>query len=79
VFDPDLAGLFITLTLLHLGEDINSLVVSQRKKRTEKEKERKGEGKGRKQKEGRNKKGKKASPSNFLVAAIRTALIHHRQ
>ena len=27
-FDPDLAGLFITLTPLHLGEDINSLVVS---------------------------------------------------
>ena len=27
-FDPDLAGLFITLTLLHLGEDINLLVVS---------------------------------------------------
>jgi len=27
-FDPDLAGLFITSTLLHLGEDINLLVVS---------------------------------------------------
>jgi hypothetical protein len=27
-FDPGLAGLFITSTLLHLGEDINSLVVS---------------------------------------------------
>ena len=27
-FDPALAGLFITSTLLHLGEDINSLVVS---------------------------------------------------
>jgi hypothetical protein len=26
-FDPGLAGLFITSTLLHLGEDINSLVV----------------------------------------------------
>jgi hypothetical protein len=29
-FDPDLAGLFITSTLLHLGEDINLLVVSSR-------------------------------------------------
>jgi hypothetical protein len=29
-FDPDLAGLFITSTLLHLGEDINLLVVSIR-------------------------------------------------
>jgi len=28
VFDPGLARLFITLTLLHLGEDINLLVVS---------------------------------------------------
>jgi hypothetical protein len=28
VVDPGLAGLFITSTLLHLGEDINSLVVS---------------------------------------------------
>ena len=27
-FDPGLAGLFITSTLLHLGEDINLLVVS---------------------------------------------------
>jgi hypothetical protein len=27
-FDPGLAGLYITLTLLHLGEDINLLVVS---------------------------------------------------
>ena len=27
-FDPGLAGLFITLTLLHLGEEINILVVS---------------------------------------------------
>jgi hypothetical protein len=27
-FDPDLAGLFITSTLLHLEEDINLLVVS---------------------------------------------------
>jgi hypothetical protein len=27
-FDPGLARLFITSTLLHLGEDINSLVVS---------------------------------------------------
>jgi len=27
-FDPGLAGLFITSTLLHLGEDINILVVS---------------------------------------------------
>jgi hypothetical protein len=27
-FDPSLAGLFITLTLLHLGEDINLLIVS---------------------------------------------------
>jgi len=27
-FDPGLAGLFITSTLLHLGEDINSLIVS---------------------------------------------------
>jgi len=26
--DPGLAGLFITSTLLHLGEDINSLIVS---------------------------------------------------
>ena len=30
-FDPDLAGLFITSTLLHMGEDINLLVVSRRK------------------------------------------------
>jgi len=28
-FDPGLIGLFITSTLLHLREDINSLVVSQ--------------------------------------------------
>ena len=28
-FDPGLAGLFITLTLLHLGKDINLLVVSR--------------------------------------------------
>jgi hypothetical protein len=27
-FDPGLAGLFITSTLLHLGEDISSLVMS---------------------------------------------------
>jgi hypothetical protein len=27
-FDPGLAGLFIPSTLLHLGEDINILVVS---------------------------------------------------
>ena len=27
-FDPGLTGLFITSTLLHLGEDINLLVVS---------------------------------------------------
>jgi hypothetical protein len=27
-FDPGFAGLFITSTLLHLGEDINLLVVS---------------------------------------------------
>ena len=27
-FNPDLARLFITSTLLHLGEDINLLVVS---------------------------------------------------
>jgi hypothetical protein len=27
-FDPGLAGLFITSTLLHLGEDINFLIVS---------------------------------------------------
>jgi len=27
-FDPGLAGLFITSTLLHLGEDINLFVVS---------------------------------------------------
>ena len=27
-FDPGLTGLFITSTLLHLGEDINSLIVS---------------------------------------------------
>jgi len=27
-FDPGLVGLFITSTLLHLGEDINLLVVS---------------------------------------------------
>ena len=27
-FDPGLAGLFITSTLLHLGENINLLVVS---------------------------------------------------
>ena len=27
-FDPGLAELFITSTLLHLGEDINLLVVS---------------------------------------------------
>jgi hypothetical protein len=27
-FDPGLAGLFITLILLHLGEDINLLVMS---------------------------------------------------
>jgi hypothetical protein len=26
-FDPGLAGLFITSTLLHLGQDINLLVV----------------------------------------------------
>ena len=26
-FDPGLAALFITLTLLHLGEDINLLVM----------------------------------------------------
>ena len=30
-FDPGLAGLFINLTLLHLGEDINLLVVSHGK------------------------------------------------
>jgi hypothetical protein len=30
-FDPGLAGLFITSTLLHLGEDINLLVVSSPK------------------------------------------------
>jgi len=29
VFDPGLAGLFITSTLLYLGEDINLLVVSR--------------------------------------------------
>jgi hypothetical protein len=74
VFDPNLAGLFITSTFLHLGEDINSLVVSQRKKRKGKEK---GKG-GNRKKEG-TRREKKASPSNFLVAAIRTALIHHRQ
>ena len=28
-FDPGLAGLFITSTLLYLGEDINLLVVSK--------------------------------------------------
>ena len=28
-FDPGLAGLFITSTLLHLGEDINLLIVSK--------------------------------------------------
>jgi hypothetical protein len=28
VVDPGLAGLFITSTLLHLGEDINFLVMS---------------------------------------------------
>ena len=28
-FDPGLAGLFITSTLLHLEEDINLLVVSK--------------------------------------------------
>jgi len=27
-FDPGLAGLFITSTLLHLGEDINLLIMS---------------------------------------------------
>jgi hypothetical protein len=27
-FDPGLAGLFITSTLLHLGEDIKLLIVS---------------------------------------------------
>jgi len=30
-FDPGLVGLFITLTLLHLGEDINHLFVSRYK------------------------------------------------
>ena len=30
-FDPGLARLFITSTLLHLGEDINLLVVSDNK------------------------------------------------
>jgi len=48
--------------------------MSQRKKRKGKEK---GKG-GNKKKEG-TRGEKKASPSNFLVAAIRTALIHHRQ
>jgi hypothetical protein len=36
-FDPSLAGLFITSTLLHLGEDINSLIVSIPKEIDEKQ------------------------------------------
>jgi hypothetical protein len=31
-FDPGLAGLFITSTLLHLREDINLLVVSDNRR-----------------------------------------------